>query len=383
VLSLALLALCCAFIPAALFRRNLVLYQAPPPVRRDLPPVSVLIPARNEEKKIRAAVESVLANRGVELEVIVLDDHSSDGTAGIVSELAARDRRVRLESAPPLPAGWCGKQHACAVLAGLARHPLLCFVDADVRLSRDALARMSGFLEAGQAALVSGFPHEETGTLLEKLLLPLIHFILLGFLPLDRMRASRSPAYAAGCGQLMLARRSAYQAAGGHSAIRESLHDGLRLPYAFRVSGFRTDLVDATQLANCRMYAGACEVWHGLVKNATEGMAAPARIVPFTVLLAAGQVLPFVLIFSARGWPLLLAVLAAALAWYPRIAAAARFRQSWLEALLHPLGIVLLLAIQWYALARKALGIPTGWKGRTYAETLRPTAMMDVGDQGR
>src|SRR5205807_74198 len=126
------------------------------------------------------------------------------------------------------------------------------------------------FLEKSGAALVSGIPRQETGTFFERLLIPLIHFILLGFLPMKRMRSTRKPAYAAGCGQLFLARRMAYDAMGGHAIIRSSLHDGLTLPRAFRRAGFQTDLCDATDLATCRMYCGAGEVWHGLAKNATE-----------------------------------------------------------------------------------------------------------------
>ncbi len=115
---------------------------------------------------------------------------------------------------------------------------------------------------------------------LERLVIPLIHFVLLGFLPLARMRASRSPAYAAGCGQLFLARREAYEKMGGHAVIRTSLHDGLTLPAAFRRAGLATDLFDATDVASCRMYHGAGELWRGLAKNATEGIAHPARIGP-------------------------------------------------------------------------------------------------------
>ncbi len=325
--------------------------------------VSVLIPARNEESGIGAAIESVLASEGVVLELLVLDDHSEDRTAEIVEEFGRRDRRVRLVLSPPLPPGWCGKQHACWHLANSASYEWLCFLDADVRLTPDALRRVSGFAASSAAALVSGFPQEITHTWLEKLLLPLIHFVLLGFLPLGRMRASTAPSLAAGCGQLMFARRDAYFAAGGHAAIRGSLHDGLKLPQAFRIAGSRTDLFDATDIAQCRMYRSAAEVWNGLAKNATEGLAAKHRIVPVTVLLAVGQVLPFLLLSESY-----IAVAAAGCALLPRMLGAWKFRQSWLSALLHPLGIAVLLCLQWYAFIRALVGNPVGWKGRAYAD---------------
>ncbi len=365
--ALAALSFAFATLPALIYARNRRLYCLAPPAAAGLPPVSVLIPARNEERAISAALDAVLASTGVEFEVIVLDDHSDDRTADIVGNFVQRDSRVRLETAPPLPAGWCGKQHACFALSKLAKHPLLIFVDADVRLAPDALARLATFQRATGAGLVSGIPLQETGTLLEKLVLPLIHFLLLGFLPLDRMRASRLPAYGAGCGQLFAADRDAYESVGGHGAVRSSLHDGVTLPRVFRRTGYSTDLCDATDLATCRMYRGSYELWLGLAKNAREGLAAPAAIVPWTLLLGIGQVLPAIL---AAAWPGVwaggFALTALGTGYAIRFDAAARFRQSWLGAALHPLGVATLLAIQWYATARWIAGRPVGWKGRTH-----------------
>jgi glycosyltransferase involved in cell wall biosynthesis len=324
--------------------------------------VSVLIPARDEAGNIREAIEAALVNREVDLEVVVLDDHSSDDTAAIVEKIALLDARVRLERAPELPPGWCGKQHACWVLAGHAANPLLVFVDADVRLAPDSLSRFAAFVETSGADLVSGVPRQITETWLEKLLIPLIHFVLLGFLPLDRMRKDPSPAFGAGCGQLFIAKRDAYFKAEGHRAIRESMHDGITLPRAFRKAAFRTDLFDATDLATCRMYHSAREVWRGLGKNATEGLAKPQLIGPMTVLLFSGQVLPWVLVLINPA--LWVAWVASALSSIPRLAAAVRFRQPLVGALLHPVGVLLLLAVQWTAFVRKLSGRRTSWRGR-------------------
>lgn len=373
---LAIAALACALFPALLFSRNLRLYAPPPkpPFSGSGPrrAASVLIPARDEEATIGAAVEAALASVGIDVEVVVLDDGSRDRTAEIVAGIASRDPRVRLEAAPALAPGWCGKQHACTALARLARFSRLVFVDADVRLAPEGLARAVAFLETSGAGLVSGVPRQETGTFLERLLIPLIHFILLGFLPIARMRRSLHPAYGAGCGQLFLARRDAYEEAGGHAAIRASLHDGLALPRAFRQAGIATDLFDATDVAVCRMYHSAGEVWRGLGKNATEGLASPGKIIPVTALLLTGQVLPPLLlalallgfIAPAVGWIALPATVAAL---YPRLEAVVRFRQPLDGALLHPVGIAVFLIIQWTALIRRLLGRPAGWKGRSYA----------------
>ena len=385
----AVLSILSAIIPASLFVANLRSYLPPPPPNTSLPApsISVLIPARNEAANIAAALHAVLASTHATLEVLVLDDSSTDATPEIVANIAARDHRVKLLRSATLPQGWNGKQHACWQLANRSTAPLMLFLDADVRLEPDAIARMAAFHQTSGAALVSGFPRLITIGLLEWLLLPLIHFVLLGFLPVARMRKTTDTAMAAGCGQFMLVEREAYFTSGGHEAIRSTMHDGLLLPRAFRRAGFHTDLADLTQLASVRMYDTAAKVWQGLAKNATEGIAAPARIVPLTILLLLGQVMPWLLVLNSLAglalmprisrmnprlfweaieWPAFFSV--ALLASYlPRLLARRRFKQPLKSAILHPLGIIILLCIQWYALTRQLLGRPVGWRQRAYA----------------
>jgi glycosyltransferase involved in cell wall biosynthesis len=375
-LTLAFVSFVLALFNTLLFLRNYRIYLPPPEPNWEEPPsVSILIPARNEELVIRQAVESALASAGINLEVIVLDDNSDDHTAKIVRSLSAVDSRVRLESAPPLPPGWCGKQFACSVLSALAQHDTLCFIDSDVRLQPGGVARMTSFLQKSEASLVSGFPHQELQTFFEKLLLPLMHFLLLSFLPIDIMRRWTAPSLAAGCGQIFVADRTAYRQAGGHAAIRASRHDGIALPKAFRRAGLQTDLCDATSVADCRMYRSAGEVFSGLLKNANEGIAAPIRIFVFSLLLGLGHIVPFLLPFSIqRKSPnthliVALCFIACALSVFPRILAALRYRQPLFEAFLHPLAIFVFLSLQWWARFRDLAGTPAVWKDRTYQTT--------------
>lgn len=373
---LAAAGLALAALPAVLTLVNLRVFAPPPAAPAGAPPqVSVLVPARNEAAAIGRLCRDVLASTGVDLELVILDDASDDGTAEIVRQIAAEDPRVRLVPGKPLPAGWCGKQHACWQLAQAARHDTWAFLDVDVSPMPDAVARAVAFLDGSAAGLVSGFPRQWTSCLLDWLLLPLIHFILLGFLPLARSRRDDSPGMAAGCGQLFVTRRAAYDRAGGHAAIRSSLHDGVKLPRAYRRAGLKTDIFDATPIASCRMYERNADVWRGLSKNATEGIGSPATIVPFTLLLAGGQILPVVLVAVGlatgwQGWARLMppvAIAAACLAWLPRLLEAARFRQSLTSAIAHPIGVAVFLAIQWTSLARKILGLRTSWRGRSIA----------------
>lgn len=388
----AVASLVLAAIPFGLSLFNVLLYRAPPSVPGTLadspsaadpgtgaepqnpaPDVSILIPARDEEGVIEGAVRAALASRPCRVEVLVMDDGSSDATAEIVGRIAKEDRRLRLLEAPPLPAGWAGKQHACYALARQAAAPLLIFVDADVELGPDAVARIKRFIDVRDVDLASGFPRQITGSFGEKLIIPLIHFVLLGYLPLLGMRLSNSPGFAAGCGQLMAVRRRAYRDLDGHAAIKTSFHDGIQLPRAFRRSGRRTDLFDATGLAVCRMYDNARDVVLGLAKNAHEGMAGKVAIWVWSVLLLGGAVLPWLIAAASAGAPSSLAfgasIAAVGLGLMNRLILSLRFRQSLISAVLHPLGIAGLVAIQWYARWRRASGRTVTWKNRGAVET--------------
>ena len=159
--------------------------------------VSILIPARNEAANIAACLDAALAATGVAVEVVVMDDGSTDRTAEIVRAYAARDARVRLENAPPLPPGWTGKVHACARLAEAARGTHLLFIDADVRLAADAPARMAGHAAASGAGMVTGVPRQVIGSLGEALTVPMINFLLFCYLPGGGRAFTRRPEMAA------------------------------------------------------------------------------------------------------------------------------------------------------------------------------------------
>ncbi|MGN6545023.1 MAG: glycosyltransferase family 2 protein [Aureliella sp.] len=363
-----------AALPVAMMKQNLILFRRLPPAPDDAPrdgapSLSVLIPARNEELSIGQCLRSVLEWRWPRLEVLVMDDDSGDATRSICEEIARLDRRVQVLAGHGPPSGWNGKQHACWKLAEASRGQWLLFLDADVRLTSDALPRLLEQVRSEPVDLLSGFPRQITESPSEQLMIPLMHFILLGYLPLARMRSQPGAEYAAGCGQLFLARREPYFACEGHKSIAASRHDGVQLPRAFRKQHFKTDIFDASDIATCRMYHNAGEVTVGLLKNATEGIGNWRTIVPFTILLGGAAVLPIVSLVLGLiyAWgPLVLAELAVAtaLSLAPRAMAARRFGQSWLGVVLHPLSVAAFLVLQWIALLSEACGYRVRWRGR-------------------
>jgi glycosyltransferase involved in cell wall biosynthesis len=333
-------------------------------------PASVLIPARDEAERIGPTLDAVLASKGSRFEVVVLDDGSTDATAQIVRQYAQHDSRVRLLHGAPLPAGWSGKQHACYQLAQAAAYDVLVWLDADVQLRPEALRRGVAALHHSKASLLSGFPFQRTRSWSEHLVVPMIHVLLLGYLPFWAMRLFRHPGFAAGCGQFFIADRSAYEAMGGHARIAASFHDGITLPRAFRVAGFHTDIFDATDLASCRMYEGLGALWSGFVKNAHEGLARPIALPVWTVLLIGGHVLPWFLLVLVllpldTGVPVTAVIGSCILAVGYSVGVGWKYAHPLPGILARPLGVLLLLAIQWHALVRRWRGRPTPWRGRT------------------
>jgi glycosyltransferase involved in cell wall biosynthesis len=332
--------------------------------------VSVCIPARNEEPNVEACVRAALASEGVAVEVLCYDDQSTDRTPEILARLAAEDPRLRVPPTRTLPDGWNGKQHACERMGEAARGEWLLFTDADVRLAPDALRRTLAFARAANAELVSTVPYQRVGSVGEGLFVPLIHFVLLSYLPFGRMRSTPDPAASAGCGQYLFARREAYRASGGHAAFRASMHDGVRMPRAFRAAGFRTDLFDGTDLVSCRMYRGLGQTWRGFAKNAFEGLGSVTLLVVVTALHVVGHLLPWAWLGYAafagdwRSWPTTLACLAIAFGLAERVALCIRFRQPWWCVPLHPVSIAAMTAVQWWSLWLAKRG-KRSWKGRT------------------
>jgi hypothetical protein len=356
----AWIALFLATFPATMAAANLFFVR--PPQGRPAPGtlVSILIPARNEEANIAACLDAALASRGVEVEVVVMDDGSTDATAEIVRGYAARDARVRLQACPPLPPGWTGKVHACARLAEAARGSHFLFIDADVALDPDAASLMAGHSQREKVGMVTGVPRQVIGSLGEAVTVPMINFLLYCYLPGGGRAFTRRPEMAAACGQLMLVERGAYDAAGGHAGIRALLHDALQLARRMRAAGHGTEVVEGAGLATCRMYDGFVPSWHGFIKNAREGMATPVGLPIWTVMLAGAFLWPIALLPEA--W----AFLALALGLAIRAAVTFRVREPWWTIPLHPVAVAVALVLQWTALVRGLLGKQASWKGRAY-----------------
>jgi hypothetical protein len=333
--------------------------------------VAVLLPVRDEADRIAPCLRALLAQRGVpELEITVLDDGSTDGTAAVVRAVAAGDPRLWLVTGAPLPPGWLGKPHACQQLADQAgpAATVLVFVDADVVLAPYAIAASVATLRAASATMLSPYPRIVARSPAERLVQPLLQWLWLTFLPLRAMERSARPSLAAAGGQFLVLDRAGYARAGAHAAVRTKILEDIELARAVKRAGGRIALADGSALAECRMYESWRELRDGYTKSLWATFGSPIAATAVVLLLLLLYALPPVLAVAAAvaGEPAvaLAALVAYALGVAGRvISARSTGGRWWPDALTHPVSVVLLgwLTVRSYHLRRRRR---LSWRGR-------------------
>jgi glycosyltransferase involved in cell wall biosynthesis len=328
---------------------------------RELPLVSVLVPARDEAANLRAHLPLLLASDYSRLEIVVLDDRSGDGTAAVAAELARlHPGRLRVVEGAPLRAGWLGKNWACDQLAREARGDVLLFCDADVAAGPLAVARTLALMQRMGADALTALSRHRFGTLAEAAAVPLIAQLpVAAMLPLWLVPRTAAPSLSMGNGQWLAFTRDAYDRVGGHAAVRGEVLEDVHLARAVKRAGLRLAAALATEDLSVRMYGGWAEVRRGFGKNVHALLG--GRLATFaagTLVFALGAVYPW--LAAPRGTPLALGALGLLAAL--RIAAARLFRHPWRAVALHPLGALLALRIAAvsYRTRRRV-----EWRGRT------------------
>ena len=341
------------------------------------PLVSVIVPARNEAHNIARCVSSILSTTYPNLELIVVDDSSTDETAAIARDAAAGDPRARVITSPPLPEGWFGKQWACATGAKVARGSVLQFTDADTVHGADLVTRSTNAMRGARAQLFSVAGRQELGGFWEKVIQPQIFTILsMRYGGTESITEATSVSNKIANGQCIFVTHDSYNAIGGHGAVRSSVAEDLMLAQRFFAARKRVVLMLGVNQLSTRMYASLGEIISGWRKNVFAG---GLDSVPFgrigrtffpLVLLLPPlmQLLPvLVLILGAFGhatpsmilWATISSV--ATLIWW--LVVYVTIDESPLYALLSPLGALVLLYIFVTAVVR---GRRVSWKGRTY-----------------
>ncbi len=349
------------------------------------PLVSILVPARNEERSIGECAGSLVRQDYPNCEVIVLDDHSEDRTGEIVERIFAESGKERpalvtkLLRGQSLPEGWAGKNWACHQLAQAARGEFLFFTDADTVHAPGTVTAAVAYAQRNRAGLVSAWPRLLTGTLGEKLIVPVIVLVGLSFCPIwlqrwiqqkpERAKGRDTRSLGVANGQFMFFTRQCYTRIGGHESARSHVVEDVTLGRTVAQhipEGGRLFNCEALRFSTVRMYRSFGETWEGFTKNMRAAFD-DQRVLfwLFGIAQSALFVWPFVALFIVPAPLRWIVVAQIALIFLIRLILAARYRTSLLGALLHPIGFSLMLVIglnSWW----RSRGTGVVWKGRTY-----------------
>lgn len=340
------------------------------------PLVSVIIPARNEERNLRACLQGALAQRGARIQVVVVDDHSEDATLEIAREMARGDSRILALRLDELPAGWTGKTYALHRGAAASAGEWLLFIDADVSIAPDAVAAAAAFATAASVDVLSLSPFQRCEGFWERLLQPLVFDLLNARYDLRAVNDPESPAAAAN-GQFIMVRRPAYFEIGGHGAVRNHVVEDVALALKAKRLGFRIYFANTRSLAETRMYRDFTGIWEGwsknlfrLVSSGRSGALGTVAgqlflwVVPFGTLVGSPAVSgynePLGLLPLISGGVAVACLVGSAACLLSQIGGAPRY------ALLLPLGRLMLVAMIVHSWYLHISGRGVQWKGRRY-----------------
>ena len=344
-------------------------------VPQPAPLISVLIPARNEEENIRTCVESLQQQDYPNFEILVLDDNSTDGTAAIVNEMAAKDSRINLYFGEPLPDDWAGKCFACYQLAQKAKGDWLLFVDADTTHKPHMLRSVLALAKELKTSLLSGFPRQLATSFTQKVIIPVFYFILLGWLPLWWLHRSKTPRPSMAIGQFFFFSKEEYWRIGGHEAVKSRIVEDVWMGIAVAGKGGRHIAVDLSPVTSTHMYRDFGAMWNGLGKCIYSVIATiPIGIIALVAAVYFFYFAPFFWLWNGffmgpepllwRGVVVSQIVIMLLMRWLIDT----RFRGPGISVWLHPIGLSFYLLNVLYCLGRLLVGGGVTWKERFYGK---------------
>ena len=337
------------------------------------PLISVMVPARDEEDTIGNCLESLQKQDYPNYEVLVLDDNSADNTAGIVSDMADGDNRIRLYSGESLPEDWAGKPFACYQLAQRAKGDWLLFVDADTIHAPHMLRSVLSIATKLKTSLLSGFPRQLANSFPQKVAIPVLYFVILSWLPLWWLHRSKKPRPSLAIGQFLLFPRDDYWKMGGHEAVKSRILEDVWLGIEINRKGGRHVAIDLSPVVSCNMYRSVGAMWEGFIKWCYS-VAAMSRLGLFAMLVAGYFffLAPFywlwneyITLTAPSVWREVV-LFQVAVILLMRGLIDNRFKEPVVSAILHPFGFTFLVASALYAGGKRVVGAGVSWKKRVY-----------------
>jgi len=260
--------------------------------------ISILIPARNEEKNIKDCISSIMNQDYDIFEIIVLNDNSNDNTLSILNELASTNKKLKVINGEALKQGWLGKNYACHQLSREAKGEYFLFIDADVRLNKEAVSSAVKLLENSKdCRMVSVFPTQVYHSFGEKLIVPLMNWILLSFLPLRLVYKSPNKSFIAANGQFILIDSEVYRSIGGHESVKDKVVEDMELARKVKSRHRMITAVGGEQI-NCKMYDSLTSAYNGFSKNFFPGFNTSVfAFILLLLLILTLFLLPIILVF--------------------------------------------------------------------------------------
>lgn len=331
------------------------------------PAITVIIPARNEEQDLRDCVQSILNQRGVDVRILIVNDHSTDRTGEIADQLAAAEDRVHVLHDPPVQPGWLGKINALHQGLSLERGDLIVFSDADIRHAPDCFAIAHREMMLQQLDLISFAPRFEHVSFWENALMP--HVMIAGTLQFFHPGINDpSTNDAAAAGAMIMFRRAALEASGGLKEIRNEFLDDLELARLLKTNGFRTQMWVAPELLSVRLFKSNRGAFVGLTKNILGAvdhlwLAFPAMFLPVFVYWV--PIVTCVLGATSGNWLMILSGCSAWLIQASLLIPVQRIcRIHFGKALAFPLGALPVLYCFTLALYHRCVSGSVSWRGR-------------------
>lgn len=342
--------------------------------KRKYPLISILVPARNEEKDINKCLYSLIQQTYSKIEIIVYDDDSTDNTYKIVNKLAKKYKQLHIIQGGLLPDGWTGKNYACFQLALHAKGKWLLFTDADTIHHPEAVTAIVKLAEQEDARLVSLLPFLICNSWSEKIFMPIIHFAFLTFIPLGLINRQNDRRLSAAIGPFMLFNSKFYQQIGGHKSVKSEIVDDLAIAKVTKENGGKIAFIDGSELVRVRFYENWQQIWHGFSKNSFGAF--EYSIPLFVLALLFGYFLfihPYLILLYGFYCQSIsqIAILQVGLITFTRLILAYRFKTSYVSAFLHPIAIgmgYIILINSFYLWFTKGT---VAWKERSYV-TITP-----------
>lgn len=347
-------------------------FKLPQHIIHENPLISVLIPARNEEDNIKRCIISLTKQDYKNIEILVLNDNSTDNTAGIVTQLSEKDSRIKLYNGKKLEKGWMGKNYACHQLSKYARGDYLLFTDADTLHFPDSISSALACLLRYKLGALSVFAKQIMVTIHERMMVPFGGYMILCFLPLYLIRKSKNPLFCTAIGQFILFKKEVYEKIGGHESVKSEVLEDIKISKRVKECGYKFMIFDGRNNLYCRMYKNFMEVVRGYSKVLFAAFDYKIYIISVAmILMSAVFLFPFIMLplGIVFRWPIIildLIILQIIIILITKIIFSIRFQCKAVDILLHPLSIVYLILIAMNSIFSTVSGAGVDWKGRVY-----------------